>query len=244
MTRFRCNSRFNSIHSLWLALLLCVPLQAAELPLRAFTATYNVKASGMSLGTAELSLEPWEQQWRWRMTTRVSSFFSIFVQDRPYSETRFTLGEDGLHLQRIVIGDDNDSNDVETADFDWESGEAKVLRKGKRRSLKLTTDVYDLQSIHLLAASMQLRQQRENRVMFYRKGKLSEARLVYLGEGSVEIDGKEVDARIYEHTLIGRDESLKYYYDARNPLLPLLIQSNESGKSKSRLKLLRVDWRS
>jgi hypothetical protein len=244
MTMFCSNSRFCLIPSLWLALWLCAPLHAAELPLRAFTATYKVKASGMTLGTAELSLEPYEQQWRWRLTTKVNAFISVFVSDQPYSETVFTQNRDRLLLQSIVIGDEKDKDDIETAKFDWQSGIMKVLRKGKHKNRTLTTDVYDLQSIHLLAAAMQLSNQQDSRVQFYRKGKLIEARLVYLGEGNVNIDDKEIAAHIYEHSISGSKESLKYYYDLQHPLLPLLIQSNESGKSKSSMKLLKVEWRS
>lgn len=244
MTRSRSNNRFCLIPSLWLVLWLCAPLQAAELPLRAYTATYKVKASGMTLGTAELSLEPYEQQWRWRLTTKVNAFISIFVSDQPYSETVFVQSGDKLQLQSIVIGDKKDPDDIETAKFDWQLGQMNVLRKGRHRERTLTTDVYDLQSIHLLAAAMQLSNQRDSRVQFYRKGKLIEARLVYLGEGSVKINNKKITTHIYEHSISGSEESLKYYYDPQQPLLPLLIQSNESGKSKSSMKLLKVEWRS
>lgn len=244
MTRFRSTNRFCLILSLWLPLWFCLPLQAAELPLRAFTATYKVKASGMTLGIARLSLEPREQQWRWYLTTEVSSFVSLFVSDQPYSETVFVQQDGRLLLQSIIIGDENDRKDIETADFDWQNGSMKVLRKGKNKNRKLTTDVYDLQSIHLLAAAMQLSNQRDSRVQFYRKGKLIEARLLYLGEENLKVDGKSVATKIYEHSISGADESLKYYYDQENPVLPVLIQSNESGKSKSSMKLLDVEWHS
>jgi len=244
MTRLYSNSRFYLIPSLWLALWVFTPLYASELPLRAFTATYTVKASGMTLGTAELSLKPHEHQWRWRLTTKVNAFVSIFVSDQPYSETVFTQEKGRLLLQSIVIGDENDKNDIETANFDWQSGEMKVLRKGKHKNRILTTDVYDVQSIHLLSAAMQLSSSQESRVQFYRKGKLIEARLVYLGESSVNLKDGEIPTRVYEHSISGAEESLKYHYGEQHPLLPLLIQSNESGKSKSSMKLLKVDWKS
>jgi len=248
MTRSCSSTRFYSIPSLGLALCLslwlCAPLQAAELPLRAFSATYDVKSGGMTLGTAKLSLEPYEQQWRWRLTTKVNAFISIFVSDQPYSETVFTQSGNRMLLQSIVIGDENDSKDIETADFDWQQGKMKVLRKGKHKKRELTTDVYDLQSIHLLGAAMQLSDRQESRVQFYRKGKLIEAQMVYRGESKVRLKDKEVATHIYEHSISGADESLKYHYDQHNPLLPVLIQSNESGKSKSSMKLLKVEWQS
>jgi hypothetical protein len=245
MTRTCSNSRFHSIPSLLLALCLCATTaQAAEVPLRAFSASYDLTADGLSLGTAELSLEPYGKLWRWRLTTRARGIYSLFIRDKPYSETTFTQDMDGVRLQQIVIADENDKDDIETASFDWEHGQLQVLRKGRRHKLALGKGVYDLQSIHVLAADMQLTQRDNSTVQFYRKGKLVKSRLAYLGEGSIDVDGEETVARIYEHTVSGSKEKLKYYYDERNPLLPVLIESSKSGDSPSTLKLRKVDWRS
>ncbi len=247
MTMRTSNNRWYTPASLLLALCLGVASQAGaaeELELRAYTATYGVKGRGIALGTAEISLQPFEGGWRWRTTTRANAFVSLFTRDRPFSETTFSWNGDELRLQKILIADENDRKDVETASFDWAGGSVDILRKGKQKQLQLTQEVYDLQSVHLLAAIMQTRQQQEVSFKLYRKGKLIDSKLVYLGSGKLEVAGEEIDAHIYEHSISGSKESLEYYYEASRPLLPLLIKTRKSGKNRSQLKLRSTDWQS
>jgi len=229
---------------LGLVLSLGVTARAAEVPLRAFTANYDLTSSGMNLGTTKLSLEPAKQLWRWRLSTRARGIYSMFIRKKPYSETTFSHNQDQLRLQQIVIADENNKDDYESASFDWKSGQMRVLREGKHASVALTTDVYDYQSIHLLAAAMQLQDLENATVSFYRKGKLVETRLIFRGKGSIEIGGKDIDARIYEQTTAGSKTRVKYYYDEKNPLLPLLIERRRADDSPSTLKLREVEWRS
>jgi hypothetical protein len=205
---------------LGLMLSLGVTARAAEVPLRAFTATYDLTAKGMNLGTTKLSLEPIKDLWRWRLTTKARGIYSVFIRKKPYTETTFSHNQDEIRLQQIKIADENDKDTYESASFDWNGGQIQVTRKGKHSSVALTTEVYDYQSIHLLAASMQLQDLENATVSFYRKGKLAKSSLIFRGEGSVKIDGKDIDARIYEHTIVGSKTRLKYYYDPKNPLLP------------------------
>lgn len=229
---------------LGLMLSLGVSARAAEVPLRAFTATYDLTAKGMNLGTTKLSLEPVKDLWRWRLTTKARGFYSVFIRKKPYTETTFSHNQDEIHLQQIKIADENDKDTYESASFDWNVGQIQVTRKGKHSSVALTTEVYDYQSIHLLAASMQLQDLENATVSFYRKGKLAKSSLIFRGEGSVKIDGKDIDARIYEHTIVGSKTRLKYYYDPKNPLLPLLIEGRRKDDPPSSLKLREVEWRS
>ncbi len=217
---------------------------AAEVPLRAFTASYDLTRSGMNLGITKLSLEPVKELWRWRLSTRARGFYSMFIRKKPYAETTFSHNHDQVRLQQIVIADENDKDKYESASFDWQSGQMRVLRKGKHASVALTTGVYDYQSIHLLAAAMQLQDLENVTVKFYRKGKLADSSLIYLGEGSVKIGGKDIVARIYEQTIGGSKTRIKYYYDPKNPLLPLLIERRRAGDPLSTLKLRKVEWRS
>ena len=229
-----------------LGLSLGVTARAAEVPLRAFTATYDLTWGGMNLGTTDLSLEPVKELWRWRLTTRARGIYSMFIRKKPYSETTFSHSHDQIRLQQIVIADENNKNKdkYESASFDWKSGQMQVIRKGKHSSVALTTGVYDYQSIHLLAAAMQLQDRDNATVIFYRKGKLVESRLVFRGKGSVEIGGKDIDVRIYEQTVTGSKTRVKYFYDQKNPLLPLLIERRREDDSPSTLKLREVEWRS
>ena len=229
---------------LGLVLVISNGVMAAEVPLRAFTASYDLTRSGMKLGTTELTLEPLEQMWRWRLSTRPSGLVSMLTRKKPYSETTFIQDHDQIRLQQIVISDENDSKNIESASFDWKSRQMKVLRKGKRSSVNLTTEVYDYQSIHLLATAMQLQQLNEVIFTLYRKGKLVESRLVYRGKGSVKVGDRDTNANIFEQTTTKSKTTVKYSYDLQNPLLPLLIESRKGDDAPSTMTLREVDWRS
>jgi len=241
------NNRFFSILSslsgLLLALYLSLPALAEEVPLRAFTARYRLHKGSMHGGSAELSLEPFEQLWRWRLTTRARGIYAVFIHKKPYSETTFTRDQDDIRLQQIVIGDENDKEEYESASFDWEAGRMKVLRKGKRDQLALVASVYDFQSIHLLAAAMQRQQSDEETVDFYRKGKLVKTRLVYLGEEMVDIGDKQIETRVFRQTIEGSSTVIRYFYDANHPLLPLLIENRKGDDSPSIFRLREFNWR-
>lgn len=230
--------------TLGLILSLSLNVKAAEVPLRAFTASYDLTTKGMNLGIAKLSLEPVKDLWRWRLTTRARGIYSMFISKKPYSETTFSHNPEQVRLQQIFISDENNQDKYESASFDWNSGYMQVMRKGKRSSVPLTVGVYDYQSIHLLAAAMQLQQLEKATLSLYRKGKLVESRLIYRGEGSVKIGGKDTDARIFEQITSGSKTRIKYFYDVQNPLLPLLIETRDADDSPSRLKLREVEWRS
>jgi len=227
-----------------IALTISTGVMAAEVPLRAFTASYDLTRSGLKLGTVELSLEPLEQLWRWRLTTRPSALLAMATSKKPYSETTFIREHDQIRLQQIVIADENDSNNLESASFDWKNRQMKVLRKGKRSSVNLTTEVYDYQSIHLLATAMQLQQLNEVTFTFYRKGKLVESRLVYHGKGSVKIGDRNTNANIFEQTTASSKTTVRYAYDLQNPLLPLLVESRRGDDAPSTMRLRKVEWRS
>lgn len=262
MVKYTMNRSFSKIRSsilpeshflttLWLttvllsfALAVSTGVMAAEAPLRAFTASYDVTKGGMKLGTAELSLEPLEQIWRWRLTTRPSGLLAMVTRKKPYSETTFIREYDQIRLQQIVIADENDSKNLESASFDWKNRQMKALRKGKRSSVNLTTEVYDYQSIHLLARAMQLQQLNEVTFTFYRKAKLVKSRLVYRGRGLVKVGDRDTNANIFEQTISGSKTTVKYSYDQQNPLLPLLIETRKGDDSPSIMTLNKVDWRS
>jgi len=232
--------------SLMLSLILSmsVTVKATEVPLRAFTASYDLIGSGMNLGTTILSLEPVNDMWRWRLTTRARGIYSVFIHKKPYFETTFRHNQDQVRLQQIVIADENKKDNTESARFDWKNGQMQGTRKGKQTSAALSKEVYDYQSIHLLAAAMQLQDLKNTTVSFYRKGKLVESSMTFLGKGSLVIGGKNIDARIYEQTVAGSKTRVKYFYDPKNPLLPLIIERRRGDDSPSTLKLREVEWRS
>ena len=227
-----------------IALTASTGVMAAEVSLRAFTASYDLTKSGIKLGTVELSLEPLEQVWRWRLITRPSGLLAMATSKKPYSETTFIREHDQIRLQQILITDENDSKNLESASFDWKSRKMEVLRKGKRSSVNLITEVYDYQSIHLLATAMLLQQLNEMTFTFYRKGKLVESRLVYHGKGSVKVGDRDTNANIFVQTTSGSKTTVKYSYDRQNSLLPLLVESRKGDDAPSTMTLRKVDWHS
>lgn len=243
MTRLCLSSQSSSITSLLLlAVTLFSPRLAAEVPLRAFTASYDLYQSGMHVAVAKLSLQSSDELWHWRMTTKARGIYALFMSKSPYSETSFRQNNNDIQLHQIVVTDGDDKNKHESANFDWNKGSIAVLRRGKQKHLPLNAEVYDYQSIHLLTAGMHLRQLKNRTVDFYRKGKLVKSRVVYSGEGKVDINGEAIEAIIYEQVVVRSNSKIKYYYDANNPLLPLRIERLESGESPTVLSLREVKW--
>jgi len=246
MNRPRSTRRFSLPASLCLALCLYAAGATAEVPLRAFSASYEVYKGGFNFATAELSLAPLDDGWRWRLVTRARGIFTMLYDKEAYSETKFDFDGQELRLREIVLADEDGAaaEDYEFASFDWNERLLKVLRKGERRELALSGDVYDYQSIHLLAASMQQLKLQRVAVSFYRKGKLIKSQLAYLGEETLDIDGKEVTARVYDQTIKGSSTISRYFYEARNPLLPIRIETRKGDDSPMIFRLGKVEWTS
>jgi hypothetical protein len=243
MIRLCLSSRSNSIASLLLlAVSLFSPRLAAEVPLRAFTASYDLYQSGMHIAVAQLSLQGSDGLWRWRMTTKARGIYSLFINKSPYSETSFTQNNNDIQLQQVLVTDTADKKKHESANFDWNKGSIAVLRRGKQNQLPLNAEVYDYHSIHLLTAAMHLQKLKNTTIDFYLKGKLVKSRVVYSGEGNVDINGEAIEALIFEQVIVRSNSKIKYYYDANNPLLPLRIEKLESGESPAILSLRKVDW--
>lgn len=247
MTRPRSTNRFSLALSLCL---LCLTASSAfaEVPLRAFTASYDLNKGSMHFAIAELSLAPFDDHWRWSLTTRARGIYAVFYSKEPYSETVFSFDRQSMRLHKILITDEREAeenaDEYESASFDWVNRKMKVLRKGKRKQVELSAGVYDYQSIHLLAATMQRQRLEKATVNFYRKGNLADTRLIYQGEATVEVGDKSVDARVFTQTITGSRTKTTYYYDAQNPMLPLLIETRKDDDSPTILRLREVEWQS
>jgi len=243
MNRLRSKRRSNIGLSLLLLAWLSSPAAtAADLSLRPFSASYDLYEGGMHLAVSELSLEQLGEDWRWVMVTRARGIFAMFTNKQHYAETRFTRFDDHFLLTEIRLGEHGGENNNEIALFDWAEGRLDVLRKGKRSEQKLYDGVYDYQSIHLLAASMGQSQLDRPIIDFYRKGKLVKSHFVYSGQKTVDVGGNSIDANVYEQVVSRSKSRIRYYYDARNPLLPLRIEKLEPGETQSILALREVDW--
>jgi hypothetical protein len=196
----------------------------------------------MHIAVAQLSLQGSDGLWRWRLTTKARGIYALFIDKSPYSETSFTQNNNDIQLQQIVVADSADKKKHESAIFDWNKGNIAVLRRGKQNQLPLNAEVYDYQSIHLLTAEMYLQQLNNKTIDFYLKGRLVKSRVVYSGEGNVDINGKSIAALVFEQVIVRSNSKIKYYYDENNPLLPLRIEKLESGESPTILSLREVTW--
>ncbi len=241
MNRPCLNSRFHLRISL-LLLLLISPGLAAEIPLRAYTASYDLHKSGIHLATSEISLQREDRLWRWRTTTSARGIYAWIINNEITSETTFIQAGDEIRLQQVLNKDSGDKKKYELASFDWDKGSIEVLRKGKHKQLPLHAEVYDYHSIHLLAVSMRMRQLDKATVDFYRKGRLTRSDLVYSGTGNIDINGKTMIIDIFEQAIVKSSSMLKYYYAAENPLLLLRVEKQKPGKSPVTLTLRKVEW--
>ena len=243
MKRPCSNNRSHLIPSLiLLSLSLVSPGLAAQVPLRSFTASYDLHKGSMHIAVSEISLQQTEQLWHWRATTAARGVYALFIKDKPYSETSFIQANDEIEIQQILHADPGNPEKNVSVSFDWASGSVEVLRKGRSKQLTLDEKVYDFQSIHLLAVSMRMQQLNEATVDFYRKGKITRSTLVYSGTGNVAINGKSVAAEIFEQKIVKSKTQYKYYYAAATPLLPLRVEKFKPGKTPVTLTLRKVDW--
>ncbi len=243
MNSNRSKPLFCLIPSLLALVLTAVEASATEIPLRAFTASYNLYQGGMHVAHTELSLRREGDSWHWRMTTKPRSVYAWFIRKRPVNETRFARTTDGFRLLEISITDEKRPQQQEAASFDWANARLSVMRKGKRREIPLDRDVYDYQSIHLLAAQMTRDGLRGRSFDFYRKGNLVGAQINSAGTGHVLVQGKRLEANIYEQVTTRSRAKVKYYYDVDNPMLPLRIERLESGETSSLMTLREVNWK-
>ena len=87
---------------LLLALSLISPGLAAEVPLRAFTASYDLYKGDMHVAISEISLQRKGQLWRWRTTTEARGIYALLTNSKPYSETTFIQARDKIRIQQIL----------------------------------------------------------------------------------------------------------------------------------------------
>jgi len=215
---------------------------ANEVVLRPFHASYDVYMGGMRLAVSELSLENNDAGWYWTFVTRARGIYKLFTDKQPFSETHFRRFGDGFLVTEMRLGDHGGEQPYEIAHFDWIKSLLEVTRKKKRSEVRLGNEVYDYLSIHLLAASMGETQLPRPVIDFYRKGKLIKVRFVYSGRQTVNIGEESIEANVYEQVAAHSKSKIKYYYDVKNPLLPLRIEKLEAGESPSIMTLNKVEW--
>ena len=236
------NRSRSRLSLLLLALSLIPAASAADVPLRPFSARYDLHNGKQHIANTEIKLERAGDHWRWSSLTTAHGIYAWFTRKQPYTETSFSQAGGEFWISEILITDARKKKNPEMARFDWNTGEMEVLRKGKRKQLQLRAAVYDYQSIHLLAAAMGQQQLETTTIDFYRKGMLVKSELTYSGRQSLDINGQTRDANVYEQVVATSKSRIRYFYDAENPLLPLRIEKFEAGEKPTVMTLRQVDW--
>ncbi len=226
-------------------LLFCFTASAYEtgIPLRAFSATYDLRKGKRLVAKTEFRLERNDEHWVWRSLTRARGFYAWFVRKKPESRTRFSQQGSDIRLHDILITDGGNDKNPESARFDWATAQLQVQRKGKQKQIDLTGAVYDYQSIHLLAALMRRQNRSQAFVDFYHKGKLAKSTFDFRGRENIMLDEQGIEARLFEQTIADSRTRIRYYYSVDHPFLPLRIETRKGDKSPTVLNLRRVEWR-
>ena len=68
---------------------------------------------------------------------------------------------------------------------------------------------------------------------FYRKGKLAKSTLKLIGVPEINTKDKTRSVRLYEQSFKNSKTKYLYYYDLKNPLLPIKIERIKSGKDRT-----------
>ena len=215
---------------------------ADELTLQAFDANYSLHIAGLHVGDSKLSLSQSGNLWRWQTSSEPRGVYSLLTNKKPYSETRFLL-DDGRHLiQNLLISDEGDKNLYETAHFNWQKKQAKVLCKKVTSTASLSGDVYDYQSINWLVANMMKTAKKKLEVNFYVKGAIVKSVVKRIDDKNIEMAGQKISAWVYELTTAGSSSKLQYYFNPTTPLIPLKIEKFKPGKKTAILLLKSATW--
>lgn len=210
--------------------------------LRAFDANYSLHIAGLHVGYSKLSLSQSGDLWRWQTSSKTRGVYSLLSNKKPYSETRFSLIA-GRHLiQNILLSDEGDKNLYETAHFNWQNKQAKILRKKVTSTASLNDDVYDYHSINWLVVNMIKAGQTELEVDFYVKGEIVKSIVKRIDNRNIDTAGQKVSAWVYEQTAANSSSKLQYYFNPEKPLLPLKIEKLKPGKKTAILLLKSATW--
>jgi hypothetical protein len=243
----KTEKRHNLILSKWfIGLLLLIsniaPSIADEVTLQAFDANYSLHIAGLHVGNSKLSLSKSGDLWRWQTSSKPRGVYSLLTSKKPYSKTQFSLNA-GRHLiQNILISDEGDKSIYETAYFNWQKKQAKVLREKVTSTASISADVYDYHSINWLVANMIKAEKTELEVDFYVKGEIVKSIVKRIDNQNIETAGKKVSAWVYEQTTTNSRSKLQYYFNPAKPLLPLKIEKLKPGKKTAILLLKSATW--
>ena len=237
-----CKSIVSISFLIAINLVASTPALAAEISIRPYQASYKLYKSGLQVGKSSFSLEQSGRFWRWRLSSKARGVYRLFSDKKPYSETTFSLLDNKYRIHNILLADEADDDRYETARFNWNSRQADIQRKGKRRITNLPEQVYDFRTIYLLIAQMKEQGAQQSKFDFYLKGEILESKLERVENTVIEIDGKTIKADVYHQTVVGKTTSSKYFFGPDSLLLPLKIESIDSKGKTSIMLLTQVIW--
>jgi len=218
------------------------PSIADGLKLQAFDANYSLHIAGLHVGYSKLSLSQSGDLWRWQTSSKPRGAYSLLTNKKPYSETRFSLNSGHHLIQNILISDEGDTNLYETAHFNWQSKQAKILRKKVTSTTTLSNDVYDYHSVIWLIANMMKAEKTQLEVDFYLKGVVVKSIIKRIDNKNIETAGQKVSAWVYEQTTTNSSSKIHYYFNPAKPLLPLKIEKVKPDKKTAILLLKSATW--
>jgi hypothetical protein len=227
---------------LFLLIFNITPSIADELKLHAFDANYSLHIAGLHVGYSKLSLSQSNDLWRWQTSSEPHGVYSLLTNKKPYSETRFSLNAGHHLIQNILISDEGDKSLYETAHFNWQKKQAKILREKVTSTASLNGDVYDYHSISWLVANMMKAKKTEIEVDFYVKGTIVKSIVKRIDNQNIETAGQKVSAWVYQQTTTNSSSKLQYYFNPAKPLLPLKIEKLKPGKKTALLLLQSATW--
>jgi hypothetical protein len=217
-----------------LLILQLLPVVSAESRLTAFQANYKFYYGKLKVANAQIKLSRSGATWHWRLTTNPTGLLSLLTRKEPYSETFFSRVDGSHKIQSITIADDGEGDkQLETARFDWNSKQVKMLRKGKHNMQPLSGDVYDFLTIHLLSAKMQEQGLKHASADFFYKGRLVKTALKRVENTRLEINKAEIDVTVFEHSIEGSSTRTTYYYKPDAHYLPMKIKTVKPGKTST-----------
>jgi hypothetical protein len=223
------------MRSLLLCLLIFVASAglAGEQAISAFSATYTLHKGGLQVGEADLSMEQLDGNMRWQLSSRATGMYALLTSKKPYSESFLKSAGNDYQLASVTVSGNREDQPTESARFNWSENKLEVQRKGKSKVLTLKNNVFDYLSIHWLSAQMTINAGSKTEIDFYRKGKLVKSSLKLIGVSEINTKDKTRSVRLYEQSFKKSKTRYQYYYDLKNPLLPIKIERIKPGKDST-----------
>lgn len=206
---------------------------ARDLAIRPYTAVYTLFDGTTRVGKSQLTLEEEENSLRWQLESEATGIYALLTSKRPFSESIMHQFKNAYRLNTLLVSDNRTEPPEEQAYFDWQNRRIDIQRKGKKNQLELDQLVLDSLSVHWLAAQMAIDAIDKTDFYFYRRGKLKQSSLSFIGLTDLVISGGSKTVSIYQQSAPGSSTSYQYFYDIDNFLLPLKIEKSKSGKIES-----------